>query len=148
MKFSSKFKQELDKLNKKSHRRWLYFCWTNKIDNIQTKFSKMSKEEFMQRYAKYITKKGMELFKSWENTEEYLNLYNLMLQQQSNKDLYKIYKVVRDKALKGDDKAVKTFLLLKKEINKSNVQQEKSDITESDTNSQQDNKDDLDITED
>jgi hypothetical protein len=31
-------------------------------------------------------------------------------------DIFKIYNVVKDKALEGDDKAIKTLLMLQKEI--------------------------------
>lgn len=146
MKYGNTFKFEMDKLKRRSHKRWLYFCFVNKIDNMYTKFSEMTRDQFMEKYKKYITEKGMKLFKGWESTDEYLTLYNLMMQEQSNKDLYKIYEVVRDKALQGDDKAVKTFLLLQKEIKKKSNTLEKSDVD--DIESQEENKDDLDITED
>lgn len=145
----SEFKIQLDKLRRQSRKKWIYFCWKNKVDNISTKFSEMTEEDILEKYPKLIFPLTLKIYKSrWEQTEEYQDLYRLLMRIRSQQDLYKIYEVVKDKALQGDDKAIKTFLLLKKEINKNDVQQEKSDITESDDNNQeQDNKDDLDITE-
>lgn len=145
----SKFKIEIDDLKRRSKRRWLYFCWKNKVDNIDTKFSQMTREQFMKKYPTYITERGMSLYKCWENTDEYLNLYNLLMQEQSIKDLYNIYNVVRDKALKGDDKSVKTFLLLKKELSKKSNAIEKYVISQQDQDNEdnEQNKDELDITE-
>lgn len=140
----SKFKIELDKLEKKSRKKWIYFCWKNKVDNISTKFSEMTEDDILERYS-IIYPLTLKIYKTrWEQTEEYQHLYRLLMQIRSQNDLYKIYEVVKDKALKGDDKAIKTFLMLKKEIWKSPV--EKSDIPQKD-NEEENQVDDLDISE-
>ncbi|MFC0906238.1 hypothetical protein ACFHWD_16290 [Clostridium sp. MT-14] len=141
----SEFKIQLDKLRRQSRKKWIYFCWKNKVNNISTKFSEMTEEDILEKYPKLIYPLTLKIYKTrWEQTEEYQNLYRLLMQIRSQQDLYKIYEVVKDKALKGDDKAIKTFLLLKKEIWKSPI--EKSGISPED--SQEENKDDLDISED
>ncbi len=142
----SEFKIQLDKLRRQSRKKWIYFCWKNKVDNISTKFSKMTEEDILEKYPKLIYPLTLKIYKSrWEQTEEYQNLYRLLMQIRSQQDLYRIYEVVKDKALKGDDKAIKTFLLLKKEIWKSPIK-EKLGVEE--IESQEENKDDLDISED
>jgi hypothetical protein len=141
----SEFKIQLDKLRRQSRKKWIYFCWKNKVDNISTKFSEMTEEDILEKYPKLIYPLTLKIYKSrWEQTEEYQHLYRLLMQIRSQNDLYKIYEVVKDKALQGDDKAIKTFLMLKKEIWKSPI--EKSDIPQKD-NEEENLGDDLDISE-
>ena len=139
---SNKFKQELKKLENRSRNKYLYFCWKNKIDNSQTKFSRMTKENFMERY--HFSEYMMDMYSTiWEDADEYNVIYGLLMELRSKRDLYKIYNVVKDKALKGDDKAVKTFLLLKKEINKK---EDIIDVPQKD-NEVKNEIDDLDLSE-
>ena len=139
---SNKFKQELKKLENRSRNKYLYFCWKNKIDNSQTKFSEMTKENFMKRY--HFSDYQMDMYSTiWEDADEYNVIYGLLMELRSKRDLYKIYNVVKDKALKGDDKAVKTFLLLKKEINKK---EDIIDVPQKD-NEVKNEIDDLDLSE-
>lgn len=141
---SNKFKQELKKLENRSRNKYLYFCWKNKIDNSQTKFSRMTKENFMERY--HFSEYMMDMYSTiWEDADEYNVIYGLLMELRSKRDLYKIYNVVKDKALKGDDKAVKTFLLLKKEINKKDIDIN-SDVPQKD-NEVKNEIDDLDLSE-
>jgi hypothetical protein len=144
---SNKFKTELNKIAKKNRNKYLYFCWRNKVNNAQTKFSEMSKEDFLDRYKKTFSELNLNLYKtSWEGSEEYDYLYSLLMQLRSHKDLYKIYNVVKDKALTGDDKAVKTFLMLKEEINKTDIDIKNLDVPQKD-NEVKNEIDDLDISE-
>ena len=140
---SNKFKQELKKLENRSRNKYLYFCWKNKIDNSQTKFSRMTKENFMERY--HFSEYMMDMYSTiWEDADEYNVIYGLLMELRSKRDLYKIYNVVKDKALKGDDKAVKTFLLLKKEINKKDI--DITDVPQKD-NEVKNDIDNLDLSE-
>ncbi|MBV4432668.1 hypothetical protein KM803_15285 [Clostridium tyrobutyricum] len=140
---SNKFKQELKKLENRSRNKYLYFCWKNKIDNSQTKFSEMTKENFMKRY--HFSDYQMDMYSTiWEDADEYNVIYRLLMELRSKRDLYKIYNVVKDKALKGDDKAVKTFLLLKKEINKKDI--DITDVPQKD-NEVKNDIDNLDLSE-
>ncbi|ENB9404671.1 hypothetical protein ACTFOJ_05875 [Bacillus cereus group sp. MYBK77-1] len=64
-----------------------------------------------------VGRKTMNGFKAWEKTPEYTNLVALYLQSKIVNDIHTIYKVVREKALTGDEKQVKLLLTLNKEIN-------------------------------
>ncbi|WP_052263126.1 hypothetical protein [Clostridium tyrobutyricum] len=142
---SNKFKQELKKLENRSRNKYLYFCWKNKIDNSQTKFSQMTKENFMERY--HFSEYMMDMYSTiWEDADEYNVIYGLLMELRSKRDLYKIYNVVKDKALKGDDKAVKTFLLLKKEINKKDIDIN-SNVPQKDIEVKNEIDDNLDLSE-
>lgn len=135
----NEFREVLNKLAKKNRKKFLYFCFINKIDNITIKYSQVSREEFMTRWK--FSEISMEIFRQWEGSDEYQNLYRLLMEIRSNKDLYDIYNVVREKALSGDDKAVKTFLVLRKELKNKPI-----NIVEDKEEGQQE-EDLLDITE-
>ncbi|MTT32708.1 hypothetical protein GMB86_11890 [Terrilactibacillus sp. BCM23-1] len=72
----------------------------------------------------------------WQSSDEYKNLVALYLSSKSANDLIKVYKIVQEKAITGDDKAVKLFLSVSKEIDLhkkvalkafTNLDQEQSD---------------------
>lgn len=109
--------QELSMI--KNQKKISYFMWKNKLKNSKTDYSKFNKEEFIDRYlhGSDISFKRME---QWERTEQYHQLMNVLLHEKSQTDIYVIYEIVREKAMKGDDKAIKTLLLLQKEFNKKN----------------------------
>jgi len=77
----------------------------------QTKELK-SQEEFL----KVAGKKTMNPYLRWEKSVEYKSLVALMLQSRTADDLQEIYGVVTANAKTGDDKSVKLFLALTKEI--------------------------------
>lgn len=93
--------------------------WKNKLKNSKNDYSKLSREEFINKYLG-----GNELrfkrLEQWERTEQYNQLMNVLLNEQIQADIYSVYDVVREKALQGDDKAIKTLLLLQKEFKKNN----------------------------
>ncbi|BCC07186.1 TPA: hypothetical protein QC153_004225 [Bacillus cereus] len=72
-----------------------------------------TEEEFLQN----VSRKTLDPFLAWEKTAEYANLVALYLQSKMINDIHEIYIIVREKALKGDDKAVKLLLTLNKEVN-------------------------------
>lgn len=69
-----------------------------------------------QGFLRLVQRKTLNAFIEWEKTAEYKAIVTLILQAQIGNDLYEIFQVVRDKALTGDDKAVKLYLQLQKEI--------------------------------
>lgn len=77
----------------------------------QTKEIK-SQEDFL----RVVGKKTLNPYLRWEKTQEYKALVALMLQARTADDLQEIYSVVIDNAKTGDDKAVKLFLALSREI--------------------------------
>lgn len=109
--------QELNLM--KNQRKSFYFMWKNKLKNSKNDYSKLSREEFTSKYLN-----GNELsfkrLEQWERTEQYNNLMNVLLNEQIQADIYEVYDVVREKALQGDDKAIKILLLLQKEFKKNN----------------------------
>jgi hypothetical protein len=52
----------------------------------------------------------------WAQTAEFKSFAAIYLYSHQTEDLLAMYKAVKDKALKGDEKAVKLMLLLQKEI--------------------------------
>jgi N-acetylglucosamine kinase-like BadF-type ATPase len=66
----------------------------------------------------------MNSFLRWEKTPEYKSLVALYLDSKIANDLEQIYNVVKDKAIKGDEKAVKLFMALAKEISTTAKQAE------------------------
>lgn len=89
-----------------------YFKW--KFPQVRFDQSKPQKSE--EEFLKVVGKKTMNPYIRWEKSEEYKALVSLMLQSRSADDLQEIYEVVVANAKTGDDKAVKLFMALQKEI--------------------------------
>lgn len=104
--------------NTTNYPKYAYFMWRNGLSNSNRDFSEFTEQDIIEKYCKGSLIKYGNL-KQWENTEEYAELMNLLLLEKSNKDFVDIYNVVSEKAKQGDDKAIKTFLLLKDELKKS-----------------------------
>lgn len=92
-----------------------YFLWKHKMRNTKTDFSKFSKKQFIEKYLNGREDRFAYL-QLWETSEEYSEIANLMLAERVPNDLIEIYNTVREKALAGEDKAVRTFLTLSKEL--------------------------------
>ncbi len=82
-----------------------------------TRFDKTIEQKTEQEFFASVNRKTMNGFLEWEKTPEYATLVALYLQSKMVNDLNEIYKVVREKALTGDEKSVKLLLQLNKEIN-------------------------------
>lgn len=67
-------------------------------------------------FLRVVNKKTMNPYLRWEKTQEYKALVALMLQSRTADDLQEVYNVVAENAKTGDDKAVKLFLALTREI--------------------------------
>ncbi|MBE2919785.1 hypothetical protein HPK02_13385 [Anoxybacillus flavithermus] len=72
----------------------------------------MSDEEFLQ----WADRKSMIVFQNWEQTDEYFELYLMYMKGKMQRDLETVYDVVSEKAKQGDEKAVKLFLQLHKDM--------------------------------
>lgn len=88
-----------------------YFKWKFDIRYDRTR-PKKTKEEFL----KQVEKKTLNSFIKWEKTSEFRQLLTLYLDSKIANDLEEIYKVVSENAKKGDEKSIKLFLQLQKEI--------------------------------
>ncbi|PEV02463.1 hypothetical protein CN417_27985 [Bacillus thuringiensis] len=103
-------KEALKKVTKENR---MYFNYKFPDTRFNQTIQPKNEEEFLIS----VGRKTMNGFINWEKTPEYANLVALYLQSKMIDDIYKIYDVVRVKALEGDDKSITTFLKLNKEIN-------------------------------
>lgn len=71
-----------------------------------------TEEEFL----KSVNRKSMAPFHRWEKSAEYKNLLILYLDYKVNDDYEQIYNIVTEKAKQGDEKAIRLFLTLQKDI--------------------------------
>ena len=92
-----------------------YFMWKHSMKTWARDYSTITEEQFKEKYCKNSEIKYKNL-QDWEKTEEYQNLLNLKMAESMTEDIYNIYNIVKDKAIEGDDKAIKTLLMLQKEI--------------------------------
>ncbi|WP_010651174.1 hypothetical protein [Oceanobacillus massiliensis] len=93
-----------------------YFRW--KFDLY---YDKRNPKKTEQQLMDYTEVKTMNSFISWEKTPEYKALLQLYLDYKATQDFEEIYNLVSERAKeKGEDKDVKLFLQLKKEIKENN----------------------------
>lgn len=88
-----------------------YFKWKHGIRYDQRN-EKKTEEEFL----KQVDRKTLNSFIAWERTAEYKKLLLLLLESKLADDMEEIYNIVTENAKKGDDKSVRLFLSLQKEI--------------------------------
>lgn len=103
-----------DALNKLSWKKKDYFLW--KHDLFVLRREPLTEEELCKR----LKIKTLSHMRKWEKTSEYLALVNLYIESQSAKDLEDIYSIVKEKALTGDEKAIKMLLDLQKQARQFN----------------------------
>jgi len=89
-----------------------YFKWKFDIRYDQ-RLPKKTKEEFL----RYVNMKTLNSFTNWEKSPEYHALLQLLLQYRSTQDFEIIYSVVSKSAKDGDEKSIKLFIDLQKQIN-------------------------------
>lgn len=90
----------------------LYFKW--KFPDLRFDQSEPIKTE--EEFLKSVQRKSMNSFKRWERTQEYKALVTLYLNTKVIKDYEEIYKIVSEQAKKGDEKSIKLFIQLQKEL--------------------------------
>lgn len=88
-----------------------YFKWKHNIQFDQSAPAK-TEEEFL----KSVELKTLNTFHRWERTQEYKSLLLLLLESKVANDLEDIYKIVTDKAKEGDEKSIRLFLSMQKDI--------------------------------
>ena len=101
----------------------------------------MSDEEFL----KWADRQSFIVFENWEQTDEYFELYMLYMKGKMQRDLEAIYDVVSDKAKQGDEKAVKLFLQLHKDMNQLQKVMNRTNKTKKEKIQQEEDDDDLEI---
>lgn len=101
-----------DALKKVFWKKAEYFKWKFDIRYDQ-RIPKKTEEELM----RYVDVKTMNSFYDWERTPEYKALLQLYMDFKATQDFEEIYNLISTRAKeKGEDKDVKLFLQLKKEI--------------------------------
>lgn len=120
-----------------SHRKAIYFLWKNKIKSQRADHTKYTEQEFIDKFCngKPTILQGL---RAWEKTEQYASFVNLMLYDRMGIDFLEIYEAITEKAKKGDSQAVKTFLLLQKEVKANMRKQLKKKPDETDYEDDQD----------
>lgn len=112
---------KLDKeLQKLSFQYREYFYWKFPHTRRGT-----AKERTQDEMLAYISRKIIDPFRAWERTEEYNRLVMLMMEEEVANDMLEIYEKVREEAKTGEDKAVKLYLSLVKEIKALNKEMQK-----------------------
>lgn len=69
-----------------------------------------------QDFLNLVARKSMNPFYKWEKSQQYKNLLMLYLDTKIADDFEEVYRIVSDKAKQGDEKAIKLFLQLQKEV--------------------------------
>lgn len=96
----------------------LYFYWKNHAVSKKYDFSgDISEEEFIHKYLDGDTIK-FQKFEYWATTENYAKIKKLYYAGLKEQDFIAMFEAVREKALKGDNASIKTFIMLQKEIDK------------------------------
>ncbi|WP_449619968.1 hypothetical protein [Robertmurraya sp. Marseille-Q9965] len=88
-----------------------YFTWKHDI-RFKRDIPKKSEQDFL----KEVNKKSLDGFIKWERTAEYKNLLMLLLDSKIASDFEDIYKIVSEKSKTGDEKSIRLFLTLQKDI--------------------------------
>lgn len=96
-------------LNKLPWKKKEYFLWKFKLNMYSTD---KSEEDILRQ----LDIKSFASMRKWERTPEYLTLVNLYIESQIAKDLEKVYEVVKEKAITGDEKSIKLLLDLQKQV--------------------------------
>ncbi|RIJ65309.1 hypothetical protein [Rummeliibacillus sp. POC4] len=90
----------------------LYFKY--KFPDLRFDQSEPVKTE--KEFLKSVQRKSMNSFKRWERTQEYKALVTLYLSTKAIKDYEEIYQIVSEQAKKGEEKSIKLFIALQKDI--------------------------------
>ncbi len=97
--------------NVKDWRKREYFKWKHNIRYDQ-RLEKRSEEDFL----RYVGRKTMNPFLEFERSPEYKQLLMVYLDSQVANDFDEIYNVVSEKAKQGDEKSIRLFLSMQKDI--------------------------------
>lgn len=94
-----------------SYKKQEYFKWKHDI-----RFNQTSPRKTEEEFLKTVELKTFNSFHKWERTQEYKNLLLLLLESKVANDFDNIYKIVTDKAKEGDEKSIRLFLSMQKDI--------------------------------
>ncbi|MGG4508230.1 hypothetical protein ABEP00_20195 [Heyndrickxia sporothermodurans] len=94
-----------------SYKKQEYFKWKHDI-RFNQNMPRKTEEEFL----KNVELKSLNTFHRWERTQEYKNLLLLLLESKVANDFDDIYRIVTEKAKEGDEKSIRLFLSMQKDI--------------------------------
>lgn len=77
-------------------------------------------------FLRQVPQKTMNGYYRWEKSEEYKNIVTCILDYWATQDFIEIYKQVSEEAKKGDEKSIKLFMQLSKELKQQRKQAEKA----------------------
>mgnify|MGYP006922131404 CR=1 FL=1 len=114
--------EALKKLNWKKK---AYFVWRHDLE-----FDKTREKNSEERMCEILKVKTLNSYIKWENSAEYLRLLNLYLETKFANDLEQIYATTQQKAVEGDEKAIKLLLDIQKQISNFNKDNSKKNYAE------------------
>ncbi|MFT8321692.1 MAG: hypothetical protein ABF649_12360 [Bacillus sp. (in: firmicutes)] len=89
----------------------LYFSWKHDI-----RFKRDIKKKSADDFLKEVNRKTLDGFVKWEKSTEYKQLLMLLLDSKIANDFEEIYQIVTAKAKDGDDKTIRLFFTMYKEV--------------------------------
>ena len=98
-------------------RRRKYFLWKNKMDTLETTYSTMTKEKFIEWACEGVVDRFNRLIR-WEESDKFKELMYILHKDNFDTDILDVYNAIKDEAMKGNSTAVKTMIDMQKEINK------------------------------
>lgn len=118
-------------LKKYSYKKQMYFKWRHDLE-----YDKRREKHTEEELCNILGVKTLNEYIKWEQSAQYRELVNLVLETKFANDLEEVYRVTAEKARQGDEKSIKLLLDLQKrisEVNKANrsKQNDKSDGQES-----------------
>ena len=101
--------------NLRSYYKQIYFRWKHGLISKDRDYSQFTEEELVERFFKG-NEGRFRAMQLWESTDEYADLLLTLLKEHIHQDILEVYDGVLKKAKTGEEKAVKTLLLLQKEV--------------------------------
>lgn len=98
-------------IKKLSPKKATYFKW-----RFDLEYDKRKEKHSPERLAEVLGVKTLNEYTKWENTQEFLELTNIVLQSKFANDLEQAYSAISEKARTGDEKAIKQMMDLQKQI--------------------------------
>ncbi len=87
-----------------------YFKWKHNV------YTQKVKQRTEQEFLDYVGRRSIESFNKFEKSPEYKQLLMIYLDSKIANDFDEIYSVVSEKAKQGDEKSIRLFLSMQKDI--------------------------------
>lgn len=103
-----------------SWKKRMYFIWKHDLQWDQD-----AEKHTEESLIKVLRVKSLNEYIKWERSGQYLQLLNLFLETKFANDLEQIYSSTQQKAIDGDEKAIKLLLDIQKQITAFNKENNK-----------------------